>query len=101
MAMAPEQSPAAEGPANGGAPGAGVGKIIESVHSGLSELMQIFVKSPGVPDQFKQKLDALGQGFSSLIQEMSQGSSEEASEGEASGAVPMEAGANKNVQPAM
>lgn len=107
MAMAPDAQgapPAQEQPQDGGAAGGGVGKLIEGINSGLSQLMEIFVKSPGVPDQFKQKLDALGQGFSQLIQEMSQGpeEGEEPAQGkpEASGAVPMEAGANKNVQPA-
>lgn len=101
MAMAPEQSAPAGAPAEQASGGGSqnVGKLIDSIHSGLAELMQVFSKTPDVPDEFKQKLDALGQGFTALIQEMSQGPAEQPQE--ASGQVPMEAGANKNVQQAM
>jgi len=108
MAMPPQgapsdaqQSPDA-GPPNGGQPSGGVGKLIDSIHSGLSDLMQIFSKTQGIPDQFKQRLDELGQGFTGLIQEMSQseGEAEQAPQ-EATSPATMEAGANKNVQPAM
>lgn len=100
MPMPPQAAPEQAPPQGGGAPSGGVSKLIDGIHSGLSDLMGIFTNTPGIPDDFKQRLDALGQGFSSLISDMGQeGGGEEPQE--ASGAAPMEAGVNKNVQPAM
>lgn len=99
MAMAPGQGAPQEGQAQDQAQqgqGDGVGKLIDGIHSGLSDLSGIFAKSP-VPDEFKQRLGELVQGFESLIQEMSQGPAPQG----ASNPVPAEAGAGPNVKPAM
>ena len=108
MDMPPEQSAAQQSAPEDpqGASSGGVGKLIGSIHSGLSQLMQVFQSSP-VPDQFKQQLDSIGQAFTMLIQEMNkpadQPDPDAAAEGEseASGPVGMEAGANTSVKPVM
>lgn len=75
-----------------------IADVISGIHDGLVEFMNIIGESQDVPQEKKQELASIIQGFRALVESLNQPGGEQPAA--QPGNVPMEAGAAK-VQPAL